>query len=102
MLRRTWACGPGGSIEERKHSITPGDARTFANPMCGASARLVTLYSSKVCDFVLFCLVAVVFICFLPAIYRRGVRYGASSCFYFWAANPSRCLSLCLFTSFLI
>ena len=45
---------------------------------------------------------------FFPAIYRRGVRYGACSCFYFIfilfyfsAANPSRCFSLCLFTSFL-
>ena len=39
------------------------------------------------------------FICFLPAIYHTWVRYGACSCFYFWAANPSRCFS-CLFTSF--
>ena len=28
-----------GSRGERKHSITPGDMRTFANPTCGASAR---------------------------------------------------------------
>ena len=39
-------------------------------------------YSNYVCDFVLFCLVAVVSMCFLPAIYRRGARYGACSCFY--------------------
>ena len=37
---------PGASRGERKHSITPGDAQTFANPTCGASARLVDLYSS--------------------------------------------------------
>ena len=49
---------------------------------CSASARLVNLYSNYVCDFVLFCLVAVVFMCFPPAIYRRGV-YGACSCFSF-------------------
>ena len=95
-----------GVERERKHSITPGDARTFANPTCGASARLVNLYSSFVCDFVLFCFVAFVSNCLLPTIYRRsrGVRYGgAYSCFYyfhfyyyfyFWAANPSRCFSL--------
>ena len=72
-----------GSRGERTHSIAPGDARTFANPMCGASARLVNLYSSYVCDFVLFFIVAVVSMRLLPAIYRRGVRYGAYSCFYF-------------------
>ena len=33
------------------------------------------------CDFVLFCLVDVVYMCFLPAIYRQGVWYGACSCF---------------------
>ena len=82
-LRRTWACGIGDSRGERKHSITPGDARTFANPTCGASARLVSFFSSYVCDFVLVYLVAVVSIYFLPAIYRRGVRYEACSCFYF-------------------
>ena len=87
--RRDWmtavkdgSCGTGGSRGERKHSIAPGDARTFANPTCSTSARLVNLYSNYVCDFVLFCLVAVVFMCFLPAIYRRGV-YGAYSCFSF-------------------
>ena len=40
-----------GSRGERKHSIRPADAWTFANPTCGASARLVDLYSSYVCDF---------------------------------------------------
>ena len=57
----------GGSRGERKHSTAPGDARTFVNPTCNASARLVKLYSNYVCDFcfvlfcsVLFCLVAVV------------------------------------------
>ena len=66
LLRRTWACGTGGSREERKHSKAPGDARTFVNPTCNASARLVKLYSNYVCDFVLFCLVAVVSRCFSP------------------------------------
>ena len=51
LLRRTWACG---TREERNHSITPGNARTPANPTCGASARLVYLYSSYVCGSVLF------------------------------------------------
>ena len=74
LLRRTWACGTGGLREERKHSIAPGDARTFANLTCGASARLVNLNSDYVCDFVLFCLVAVVSMWLLPAIHRRGVR----------------------------
>ena len=64
-----------GSRGERKHSIAPGDARTFVNPTCSASARLVKLYSNYVCGFVLFCLVATVSRCFLPVIYRRGVRY---------------------------
>ena len=36
-----------------QHSIAPGDARTFVNSTCSASARLVKLYSSYVCDFVL-------------------------------------------------
>ena len=53
-------------VERRaEHSITPGDARTFANPTCGTSARLMNLYSSYVCDFVWFCRVAVVSIFFL-------------------------------------
>ena len=64
-----------GSRAERKHSTAPGDARTFANPTCSTSARLVKLYSNYMCDFVLLCLVAVVSRCFLPVIYRRGVRY---------------------------
>ena len=34
--------------------ITPGDVRTFANPTCGTSARLVDLYRSYVCEFALF------------------------------------------------
>ena len=80
---KPWACGTGGSRGERKHSIAPSDARTFVNPTCGASARLVNLHSNYVCDFVLFYFVAVVSMCFLPAIYRRRVRYGACSCFYF-------------------
>ena len=74
------------------HSIAPGGAWTFANPTCGASARLVNLYSSYVCDFVLFCLVSVVSMCFLPAMYRRGVRYGSLVCFafdhWFFLLNP--------------
>ena len=37
------ACGTGGSRGKRKHLIAPGDARTFANPTCSASARLVSL-----------------------------------------------------------
>ena len=39
-----------GSRGERKHSIKSGDARTFTNPTCGASVRLVGLYSKYVCD----------------------------------------------------
>ena len=38
------------------------------NPTCNASARLVKLYSNYVCDFVLFCLVAVVSRCFSPGL----------------------------------
>ena len=75
--------GTGSSRGERKHSIAPGDARTFANPTCGASARLVILYSSYVCAFISFCLVGVVYMCFLPAIYHRGVQYGPCFCFVF-------------------
>ena len=63
-------CGTGGSREERKHSITPGDARTFANPTDDVSARLVNLYSSYEYGVVLFCLVAAGSICFLR-LYRR-------------------------------
>ena len=43
----------------------------LGHPTCGASARLVNLYSSYVCGFVLFCLFAVVSNCFHPAVYRR-------------------------------
>ena len=57
---------------ERKYSIKTGDARTFASPTCGASARLVDLYSSYVCDFVLFCLVAIASFYFLPTIHHIG------------------------------
>ena len=46
-----------------------------AKALDSASARLVKLYSNYVCDFVLFYLVAVVYRCFLPVIYRRGIRY---------------------------
>ena len=52
LLRRTWASGTGGSRGERKHSTAPGDARTFVNSTCSASARLVKLYSNYVCGFV--------------------------------------------------
>ena len=64
-----------------RHSIAPGDARTFANPTCSASTKLVNLYSNYVCDFVLLCLVAVVSMRFLPAIYRRGVNMGPAPYF---------------------
>ena len=57
---------PRGSRGERKHSTAPGDARTSVNPTCNANARLVKLYSNYVCDFVLFCLVAVVSRCLSP------------------------------------
>ena len=40
LLRRTLACGTGGSRWGRKHLITPDDAWTSANPTCDASARL--------------------------------------------------------------
>ena len=66
LLRRTWASGTRGSRGEPKHSTVPGDARTFVNPTCSASARLVKLYSNYVCDFVLLCLIAVVSRCFSP------------------------------------
>ena len=54
-------------------------ARTFVDPTCNASARLVKLYSNYVCDFciVLFCFASLLLFLgvFLPVIYRRGVRY---------------------------
>ena len=74
-MTAAWASGTGGSRGERKHSTAPGDTRTFVNPTCSASARLVKLYSNYACDLVLFYLVAVVSRCFLPVIYRRGIRY---------------------------
>ena len=87
-----------GSRGERKHSITPGDARTFANNpnlTCGASARLVNLYSSYVCDFVLFCPVAlIVSICLLPAIEVN--RYGSCSCFIFGQLTPHDASCVCI------
>ena len=95
-----------GSRGERKHSIAPGDARTFVNPTCSTSARSETLHSNYVCNFVLFCLVAVVSRFFLPVIYRRGVQYGTCSCFilfYFFRqltprdSPPCVCLPLFLF-----
>ena len=82
---KTGACGHVAPRGERKHSITPGNARTFANPTCGRRRReainininsgFVQYYyydydyyyyyylintnisSSYVCDFVLFCFV---------------------------------------------
>ena len=36
---RTWACGHVAPRGERKRSITPGNARTFANPTCGRRRR---------------------------------------------------------------
>ena len=74
--------------DERKHSTAPGDARTFVNPTCNSSARLVKLYSKYVCDFcfcfVLFCFASLLLFLgvFLPVIYRRGVRY--SRCPSLW------------------
>ena len=60
------------------------------------------------CHFVSFCLVAVVSICFYSSIYRRGVWYGACSCFYFIfilflffrQLTPRDASPGCLFTSF--
>ena len=81
----------GGSRGERKHSTAPGDARTFVNPTCNSSARLVKSYSKYVCDFcflflffVLFCFASLLLFLgvFLPVIYRRGVRY--SRCPSLW------------------
>ena len=86
--------GQRGVEREAKYSITPGDARTFANP------TLVDLYSSYICKFVWFGLVAVGSVCFLLAIYRRWIQYRVCACFYFGAANPSQCFSLYQYTSF--
>ena len=43
-----------GIQKGRKNSITPGKARNSASATCGTSARLVSLHSSHVCDFVCF------------------------------------------------
>ena len=64
--------------------------------MCGASSRLVELYSSYVCDFVLFCSVALLSVCFLPARYtidESGIGY--VPVFSFWQLIPcdASCLS---------
>ena len=78
-----------GSRGERKYSIAPGDARTFVNPTCSPSARSVKLHSNYVCDFVLFCLVAVVSRCFLPVIYRGESGMGPAPVlflFYFFGS----------------
>ena len=99
LLRRMWVCGTGESRGERKPSIPPGGVRTFANPTCGTSARLVDLYSSYVCEFALFCIYVIVSIRILSAIYHRWVQYGTCSCFYCWATSASRCFALCIFTS---
>ena len=74
LLRRTWASCTGGSRRAWKYSIAPGESRTSTNPTCGTSTRLMDLYSSYVCDFVLSYLFAVVSIYFLPA-------YRSCSCF---------------------
>ena len=60
-------------------------------PTCSASARLVKLYSNYVCDFVLFCLVAVVSRCFLPVIQYTVGESGTRD------APPCGCLPLSLF-----
>ena len=72
MLRTAWGSGTGGSRGERKHSTTPGDAQTFVNPTCNASARLVKLYSNYVSDFVfvLFCFASLLL--FLGVMFARG------------------------------
>ena len=73
---------------EREPLITPGDARTSANPTCSASARLVDLHSSYVCDFVWLAFLLLLLIVFFLQ-YRR-VRYGVQLvfCFYFWQLDP--------------
>ena len=43
-----------GGRGERKHSITPGDARTFANPTCGASVRLLILIMDRLLSLIVF------------------------------------------------
>ena len=64
LLLRTWACGTRGSRGERKNSIMPGDARTFVNPTCGASARLVDLYSNYVVRYFCFAFLLLFFFVF--------------------------------------
>ena len=59
--------------------MKPSDERNFANPTCGASARLVDLYISNVCDLVWFAFLLLFLL--LPAIYDRCVRYGSCSFF---------------------
>ena len=83
-----WAYGTEGSRSERKPLITPDDARTSANPTCSASARLVDLHSSYVCDFVWFAFLLLLLIVFFLQ-YRR-FRYGVQLvfCFYFWQLDP--------------
>ena len=61
--------------------ITPGEARTSANPTCSASARLVDLHSSYVCDFVWFAFLLLLLIVFSCNIGESGM--GSSSCFVF-------------------
>ena len=77
-------------------------ARTFTNPTYhGASARLVDLY-------VVACAILLCFACLLLFLFVFLMRYtiGESGMggpllfyFYFWVANPSRCFSLCLYTT---
>ena len=80
--------GTEGSRSERQPLITPGDARTSANPTYSANARLVDLHSSYVCDFVWFAFLLLLLIVFFLQ-YRR-VRYGVQLvfCFYFWQLDP--------------
>ena len=108
LLRRTWACGTGGSRGERKHSIAPGDARTFANPTCSASARLVN-FTVITCAILFVFALLLLFLCvFFPRYTVGEPGMGLAPVFifichfYFSAAKPSRCSSLCLFTSFMI
>ena len=87
-----WACGTEG---ERKHSITPGNARTFANPTCGRRRReaininmnsgfvqyyyyyyylINTIISSYVCDFVLFCFALLLLFLLIFVFFPRYTR----------------------------
>ena len=49
--------------------MKPSDARNFANPTCGASVRLVNLYSRNECDLAWFTYLLLFLL--LPAIYDR-------------------------------